>query len=82
MGKLFTSILNERLNVFSDEFDVLNENQVGFRKEYFTVDNLFSIYMLFELLRMKKKKLYCMFVGFEKAFDIVWRKALWFKLLS
>ena len=56
MGKLFTSILNERLNVFSDEFDVLNENQVGFRKEYSTVDNLFSIYMLFELLRMKKKK--------------------------
>ena len=50
MGKLFTSILNERLNVFSDEFDVLNENQVGFRKEYSTVDNLFSIYMLFELL--------------------------------
>ena len=42
MGKLFTSILNERLDVFSDEFDVLNENQVGFRKEYSTVDNCFQ----------------------------------------
>ena len=38
--------------------------------------------MLFELLRMKKKNLYCMFVNFEKALDNVWRKALWFKLLS
>ena len=38
--------------------------------------------MLFELLRMKKKKLYCMFVNFEKALDNVWRKALWFKLLT
>ena len=74
MGKLFTSIFNERLNVFSDEFDLLNENQVGFRKEYSTVDNLFLIYMLFDLLRMKKKKLYCIFVHFEKAFDNVWRK--------
>ena len=43
------------MNVFSDEFDVLNENKVGLTKEYSTVDNLFSIYMLFELLRMKKK---------------------------
>ena len=46
-----------------------------------TVDNLFSINMLFELFRMKKKKLYCMFVDFEKAFENVWRKALWRKLL-
>ena len=46
MGKLFTSILNERLKVFSDEFNVLNENQVGFRKECSTVDNLFSIYVI------------------------------------
>ena len=54
MGKCFTSILNGRFNVFSDEFDVLNENQAGFRKEYSSVDNLFSIHMLLELLRMKK----------------------------
>ena len=47
MGKLFTSILNEVLNAFSDEFDVLNENQVGFRKEYSTVDKFFfNIYVI------------------------------------
>ena len=51
------STLNGRFNDFSDEYDVLNENQAGFRKEYSTVDNLFSIHMLFELLRMKEKAL-------------------------
>ena len=30
-GKLCTSVLN-RLNTFSDEFLLLNENQAGFRK--------------------------------------------------
>jgi 23S rRNA maturation mini-RNase III len=33
MGKLFASILNERLNALIDEFDILHENQTGFRKK-------------------------------------------------
>ena len=57
------------------------KNQSGFRKEYSTDDDLFSIQMLLELLRRKKKKAFCMFEYFEKAFDNVWRKELWFKLL-
>ena len=80
-GKLFTSVLNNRLNTFSDEFLLLNENQTGFRKKYSTLDNTFVIYGLFELLKLKKKKLFCAFIDFEKAFDTVWRDGLWYKLL-
>jgi hypothetical protein len=50
-------VLNNRLNTFSDEFLLLNENQTGFRKKYSTLDNTFVIYGLFELLKLKKKKL-------------------------
>jgi hypothetical protein len=32
-------------------------------------------------LKNKKKKLFCAFVDFEKAFDTVWRDALWYKML-
>ena len=82
MGKLFTSILNNRLNVLSNELDILSENQAGFRKGYSTTDNIFVLYSLIDILRSKKKKLFCTFVDFEKAFDKVWRSAMWHKLLT
>jgi len=59
----------------------LNENQSGFRKGYSTIDNIFVLYAFFELLKLKKKKLFVTFVDFEKAFDKVWRDGLWCKLL-
>ena len=81
LGKLFTSILNERLRKFSEEALLLNENQFGFPKSYSTTDSIFSLFSFFEILKTKKKKLFCAFVDFEKAFDTVWREALWYKLL-
>ena len=48
---------------------------------WFWVDNLFTLYSFFELLKRKKKKMYCVFIYFEKAFDKIWREGLWYKLL-
>jgi hypothetical protein len=31
-------------------------------------------------MKKKKKKLYCAFIDFAKAFDTVWRNGLWNKL--
>ena len=81
LGKLFTSILSERLSKYSDDFFVMHENQCGFRQGYCTIDNLFILYSFFELLKRKKKKMYCAFIDFEKAFDKIWREGLWYKLL-
>jgi hypothetical protein len=54
---------------------------VGFRQSYCTVDNLFTLYSSFELLKRKKKKMYCAVIDFENAFDKIWREGLWYKLL-
>ena len=81
LGKLFTAILNARLNDYTEEFMILKENQSGFRQSYSTLDNIFSIFTLFQILKSKKKKLYCAFIDFEKAFDSVWRDGLFHKLL-
>ena len=44
-GKLFTSVINNRLKTVSDEFLLLNENPTGLRKTYTMLDNIVVIYI-------------------------------------
>ena len=81
-GKLFTSILNLRLTTLLEDNAILEENQAGFRKGYATADHIFVLHSLAELLKTRKKKLFCSFIDFSKAFDSVWRAGLWQKLLK
>ena len=81
-GKIITSISNDRLNVYFEQFTILNESQTGFRYGYSTTDHIFSLYTLFELLCVKKKKLHCAFSDFEKAFAFVQGNSLFFKLIN
>lgn len=62
MGKLFTSILSKRLNTYADQQNILNENQGGFRSNYSTIDNIFTLHSLIELSLMLKKKMHCAFI--------------------
>ena len=84
LGKLFTSIIYNRLTVFSDEVELLDKNQSGLRQGYSTIDNIFVFHILLELLKGTKKNMYryCAFIGFEKAFDSLWLIGIWQKLLS
>ena len=82
IGKLFTSILNNRLNYYIESFEILNETQAGFRSGYSTIDNIFVLNALIDVLKSKRKKVYCCFIDFSKAFDKVWRIGLWNKLLK
>ena len=76
-GKLFTSILNARLNKFLDVHNILEENQAGFRAGYSTMDHIFVLHALTEIAKTKKNKLFCSSIDFSKAFDSVWRVGLW-----
>ena len=80
LGKLFNSILNERLQQYAEEHDLINDCQAGFRKGYSTVDNIFILHSLIELVCKSKRKLYCAFIDLKQAFDRVWRDGLWLKL--
>ena len=44
------------------------------------MDNIFILHSLISVYFVLKKKLYCAFVDFKKAFDTVWRTGLWRKL--
>ena len=83
LGKLFTSVLNARLNKYANEVNLLNENQAGFRKSYSTLEHIFLLSNTIGILVKKcNKKLYCAFIDYKKAFDTVWRSALWYKMLK
>ena len=83
LGKLFTAVINARLNKFASEVNLINENQTGFRKRYSTLDHIFLLNNVIDLLVKKGgQKLYCAFVDYKKAFDTVWRSALWHKMLK
>jgi hypothetical protein len=82
IGKNVTSILNNRLNVYFEQFTILNESQTGFRHSYSATDHMVSLYALLELLCVKKEKLQCAFIDFEKAFAFDQRNSLLFKLIN
>jgi hypothetical protein len=77
MGKLFTLILNSRLNKLSDDIGLISGVQGGFRKWYSVQNSLFVMHSLISLYLSSGKKLLCAFVDFKKAFDTVWRLGLW-----
>ena len=80
-GKVFTAVLNQRLNNYLESTGLLIEEQAGFRKHYSTTDHIFSLKILVDFYLYKKKRLYCAFIDYRKAFDSVNRVALWRKLL-
>ena len=77
IGKLFESILNNRL---SFENEVCNENdpyQAGFKSHSRTTDNMFLLCAIIDKQRCLPKPLYTCFVDFIKAFEYIDRTALY-----
>ena len=80
-SKIYISIINKRVTIFTEIFDKISESQSGFREGYSTIDNAFILQSVAsKLLCMKKRKLYVAFVDFQKAFDSVDRSKLYIKL--
>jgi hypothetical protein len=46
------------------------------------IDNIFTLFSFFQIIKLKKRKLFCAFIDFEKAFDKVWREGLFYAVSS
>ena len=64
-SKLFTTILNTRLNNVVNENGIIDSCQAGFRKGFSTMDNLFILQCFIQIAKINKSKLYCAFVDFQ-----------------
>ena len=82
LGKLFTACINYRLSSFLDSCGALGEEQAGFRDGYCTLDHIFVLHSVIDLYLSNRKRVYCAFVDYKKAFDLVDRSSLWSKLIA
>ena len=77
IGKLYATILDQRLSTWAEDVGVRAQGQAGFRRAFRTTDNMFLLRSLVDQARGKGEKLYACFVDFKKAFDTVPRAQLW-----
>ena len=83
LGKLFCSILNQRLHSYLKENKILHNSQIGFLPENRTADHVFTLRALLDkYVHYHKERVYACFVDFRKAFDSVWHVGLFYKLLG
>ena len=80
LGKLFNTILYNRLQKETQANNILSPAQAGFRKDHRTSDHIFTLFTLIKKYIKKGKYLYTCFVDFRKAYDTINRNSLKHKL--
>ena len=82
LSKVFNLLLNNRLLYFINENNILKSIQIGFRKGFRTADHALTIKTIMDKYLSENKILYFCFVDLRKAYDSIWREALFKKLLG
>ena len=82
LGKFFTLIIDDCLTKYLDEHNIINNNQIGFRKGYRTSDHVLVLKSPIDHYTKNDKKVYACFVDFQKAYDTIWRNGLFYKLMK
>ena len=59
LGKLLTSVLNNRIISFIERNNILREEQAGFRPGYSTADHIFTLKSIIDIYLSNHKKLFC-----------------------
>ena len=81
IGKLFTKVINNRLENFYIQRNLICTEQIGFCRKKRTSDHIFVLKTLIDKYTQSSSKfLYTCFVDFKKAFDSVWHLGLFYKL--
>ena len=82
LGKLFTACLSDRITKFMYTDNKMGVEQAGFRPGFSTMDHIFALHCIIEYYKNRKGRLYVAFIDYTKAFDLIDRSSLWFKLIQ
>ena len=81
LAKLHGLILLKRLMTYIHDKKFISPNQIGFMEGAQTSDHNFLLQTIIEkVVKTNRKRLFCVFVDFKKAYDTVNRKTLLRKL--
>ena len=80
ISKLYTSALNMRLTGFAEDNKLIVNEQNGFRSDRSCLDHIFSLHNTLRIRNKLNAETFCAFIDFKKAFDLVNRDALLYKL--
>ena len=79
-SKIFTGIINNRVTKWIESNEMLSDAQCGFRSGRSTVDAIFILKSIVDIVLNDKKKLFCCFVDLKKAFDSINLNNLCYKI--
>ena len=80
--KIFEVGFNKRVEFLNEALDKVDRNNGGFLKGSRTADNIFILQSIYSRQLALGKPLILIFVDFSKAFDLVSRNILFFKLIQ
>ena len=81
LTKLLGTMMNNRLNEFIEENQILNKEQIGFTMKNRCPDHIFTLRAVVnKYVDDQKGRVYACFIDFKKAFDTVWHDGLFHKL--
>ena len=86
LSKWFARVMDIRLSDFAESNGLRAATQAGFRHGYTTFDQLLILQSVFNKFVKREKgvchRVYCCFIDFKKAYDLVIWERLWERLLS
>ena len=81
-SKVYSTIINLKLQERVEMNNITGECQAGFKRNYSTTDHMFTLLVLIRKQFSLNRKMYVSFIDFENAFDSINRKLLWPILLK
>lgn len=78
---LFTSIINERLTHFSNKNNVAQEKQAGLGQGYSPLGLIFLLKSTVDIFLWKMKRLFCR-IDYGKTFGTIWRDGPWYNMVK
>ncbi|MEE9605315.1 MAG: reverse transcriptase domain-containing protein [Candidatus Scalindua sp.] len=80
--KIMERIIVNRMSWYCEKYNLFNKFQAGFRKNRSTIDHVLNLHHDINNSMCNKGKALSVFLDIEKAYDMVWKEGLLFKLDS